>query len=86
MIGSELTGILVIRLNVISSSRLVDESVSRLDTIIRRSGLASTSISRLYVIVNAARGKILFQGKIIEEGEYTREIKTPVEAYPKKEK
>ena len=53
MIGLELVGVLVPRLNVIISSGLENESVSRLDTI-TRSGLASASVSKLDVTVNAS--------------------------------
>ena len=54
MIGSELVGVLVSRLNVIISSGLADESVLSLDDMIRRSGLVSISVSSLDAIVNAA--------------------------------
>ena len=54
IIKSELADIPVLRLNIRSSSGLVDESGSRLDIIIRP-GLASASVLRLGVIVNAAR-------------------------------
>ena len=54
MIGSELVGVLVPRLNVIISSGLADESVLRLDTMISMSGLVSTSVSNLDDIINAA--------------------------------
>ena len=54
MIGSELVGVLVSRLNVIISSGLIDESVLSLDAMIRKSGLVSTSVSNLDDIINAA--------------------------------
>ena len=53
MTRSKLAGVPVSILNVIISSRIVDESVSRLDTMVSP-GLARVPVSELNFIVNAS--------------------------------